>query len=147
MKCQDCGNWLLVKKTIYSGGPEIINWSAPEGRGHCKVLDVDTAPEFGCLSFIAGEHLEITLKDGEPWQHSHWGKCPECNGSGATTYSGCGRCVGTGRVLYYDDGYIGEERYRMHPKEKELRERKNEPKEPEPSINLRKNENSVSGAL
>jgi hypothetical protein len=27
------------------------------------------------------------------------------------------RCVGTGGVRYYDDGYVGEEATRRHPKE------------------------------
>ena len=47
------------------------------------------------------------------------GPCPDCTDSpGCQNGRGCHRCAGTGNVRFYDDGYIGEERTRLHPKEK-----------------------------
>lgn len=142
MKCNSCGYWLLKRKTVYGDGSEIVNFESPEGKGHCKILDVDTTPDFGCLSFKEGDQIEISYKDGAPWQHWQHGVCPECKGRGSQPYPNerhCGRCIGTGRVRYYDDGFIGEEKYKRHPKEKE------KPKVPEPVIlNV---ENPVGGVL
>jgi predicted amidophosphoribosyltransferase len=48
------------------------------------------------------------------------GPCPNCTGKGNQGDGACDRCTGTGNVRYYEDGFVGEERSRMHPKEKEL---------------------------
>jgi hypothetical protein len=73
--------------------------------------------------------LLLGTKPGAPWQHSHAGPCPDCKGRGSpdpgpvqdgqvAPSHGCHRCAGTGKVRYYDDGYVGEERTRLHPKER-----------------------------
>jgi hypothetical protein len=96
-----------------------VDWQAPQGKGHCDVLNLDTLPEFGCLSFLQlfSSHEEICSRLGEAWQYYWDVPCPDCNGQ---AYK-CQRCMGTGRVRKYGDGYVGEERTRMHPKEKELK--------------------------
>lgn len=141
MKCNNCGHWLLKKKTIYGDGSEIVNFSSTDGKGYCKVLSIDTTPEFGCLSFMEGEHVEIIYKENAPWQYWRYDICPSCNGRGSPPPPNerhCDRCIGTGRVRYYEDGYIGEERTRLHPNEKEPKA------EPDQSI---KKITSVSGVL
>src|SRR5258706_7098876 len=119
--CKECGNWILERKTIYDDGSEIITYRASEGKGNCQVLKVDTAPDFGCNSFKYGDHTETTNKSGAPWHHWHHDVCPTCNGVGigspGISYP-CGQCYGTGRVRHYDDGFIGEEKTRLHPNEK-----------------------------
>lgn len=119
MKCESCGNWLLSRKTVYEDGTEIATYTAPEGKGHCKVLDIDTVAFFGCFSFEAGEHVEVTAKVGLPWQHFTMIPCPACSGAPGDAGMHC-QCAGTGLVRRYDDRYIGEERTRKHPKEVEL---------------------------
>jgi hypothetical protein len=118
-ECADCKNWILQRKTLYEDGSEIINYQSNNGLGHCEVLKVDTPLDFGCSKFEAGDqHYEILArKSGSPWHHSQWGKCPDCNGRGSDAFAACRRCCGTGRVLYYDDGYVGEESTRRHPNE------------------------------
>lgn len=126
--CTACTNWIMARKTLYDGGEEVINWKAPDGLGCCKILNVNTEPDFGCARFMAlGQaeeipHVEIlACKIGAPWQHSHAGPCPDCTqhpGTDAAAARACARCQGTGKVRYYDDGYVGEERTRLHPKEK-----------------------------
>jgi len=54
--------------------------------------------------------------------------CPECTGIDmkqiyASPVGNRGhRCAGTGLVRLYDDGYVGDEQTRMHPKQKEYDE-------------------------
>lgn len=128
MKCADCRLWLIQRVTDYEDGSRIINFKSRDGFGLCERLGVETEPDFGCNKFEEGNgHIEVMGKKiGSPWQHSHWGPCPECNGtvdeneqwtSHPTNGGMCGRCAATGRVLYYDDGYIGEEKTRRHPNE------------------------------
>jgi RecJ-like exonuclease len=122
MKCETCAHWIQARKTLYDDGSEVVNFQAPEGKGHCESLNLDTDPGFGCTGFIEGcEHVIVARKSGAPWQHSSSGPCPNCNSCGNNQNDGaCERCQGTGKVRYYDDGFIGEERTRLHPKEKEL---------------------------
>ena len=120
-ECADCKNWILQRKTLYEDGSEIINHQPPNGNGHCEVLKVDTAPDFGCNKFEAGdEHYEILArKSGAPWHHHYRGPCPDCKGRGSNETAMCRRCCGCGLVEYYDDGYIGEEATRRHPNEQQ----------------------------
>ena len=122
MKCFDCSHWVLARKTVYENGAEIVTYKAPEGKGHCEQLDVDTAPSFGCTDFLSagsgGGVVCCSQKAGAP--HSHWtmGPCPDCQGKGnGGTDSACHRCAGTAKVRYYDDGFVGDERTRKHPQE------------------------------
>lgn len=139
--CRVCKSWLLRRENHYENGEVIVKWKGPDGKGKCGVLDVLTAPNFGCIAFEKGGPLiKIRNKTGEPWHHKHYGPCPDCKrpecgypdcswvhcpgmdkcqGSPARASGGYDdRCVGTGLVYYYDDGFIGENRTKMHPKEK-----------------------------
>lgn len=117
MKCSDCASWLTARITRYSDGSHITTYEAPHGKGHCGVLGLETAADFGCLSFSqehAG-HAEITEKVGPPWKHWVMIPCPDCIGDNVP---GCRRCAGTKNVRRYDDGFVGDERTRLHPNEK-----------------------------
>ena len=115
MNCANCRKWLTQRVTDYEDGTRIVNLSCAPGMGRCEVLNIEVPADFGCNKFEEGFlHVEIMgKKTGSPWHHSQWGKCPDCGGVGY----GCRRCAGTGRVLYYDDGHIGEEQHRRHPNE------------------------------
>lgn len=120
--CSSCGNWITRRVTAYDDGSEVENFRAPDGKGHCEVLNIDTAPEFGCNSHVAGDgHVIIAKKTGAPWQSWHMGPCPDCSAKGNAGEGACDRCTGTGNVRYYDDGFVGEEKTRMHPKEKDAK--------------------------
>jgi len=124
MRCDACKNWVTERKTVYGehwvGGlriavDEIVNWKAPEGAGHCEVLHQETPPDFGCIKFVAGDdHVAVTRKPEPPWRYFKMIPCPSCSGS-----PGGGQCLcaGTGLTREYEDGYIGDERTRRHPKE------------------------------
>lgn len=131
MRCDGCNNWTVRRVTRYGDGSEVVNWKAPDGKGRCSVLDLDTLAEFGCTSFeplavsavtvvngvpMAPPHVVSNWKNGAPWMHSVNGPCPECKGRGSDS-GVCHRCAGTGHVRYYDDGFIGEEQTRLHPEE------------------------------
>lgn len=117
MKCDDCERWIICRKNVYDDGSEIVTLQSPSGKGHCDALDIETDFSFGCNRFSkGGEHVDITRKTGSPWRHFIMIPCPDCAGKGD---GGRGhRCAGTGLVRLYDDGYIGDEQTRMHPKEK-----------------------------
>ena len=119
MKCSDCRLWLTMRVTDYEDGSRIIGLQSAEGHGQCQSLNIDTVADFGCNRFEEGhDHIEVmATKPGSPWHHSHYDTCPDCNGTGLINDSGCRRCARTGRVLFYDDGYIGEEQTRRHPNE------------------------------
>lgn len=119
IECSTCKNWLCQRVTDYANGERIINFSAPEGEGLCEVLKINTSKDFSCTKYKFGtNHIEIMgKKTGSPWHHSHWGTCPDCQGVGLINNGSCKRCAQTGRVLYYDDGYVGEEQTRRHPNE------------------------------
>jgi len=122
--CSSCGKWLLRKETSYENGEVIVNWSDPEGRGECSYLSTCTHPSFGCNQYMNGGPLiERASKPGEPWHHWVLGPCPECHGLGTGGTAGGyvdNRCCGTGLVQYYDDGYVGDNKTKCHPKEKAL---------------------------
>lgn len=117
--CKDCRKWLCRRVTDYEDGSRIINHESPPGKGLCDVLAIETGAHFGCNQFEAGtEHIEIMgRKSGSPWHHSRRDTCPDCKGIGIIGEEACRRCARTGSVLYYDDGYIGEEQTRRHPNE------------------------------
>ena len=120
MTCDTCARWITAHRTIYDDGSEIGTFEAPAGKGNCQLLGIDTLPEFGCTSYDPGaEHIITSHKSGTPHEHFRMGPCPECRAAGNAGDSACHRCAGTGNVRYYDDGYIGEERTRLHPKEVE----------------------------
>ena len=116
MRCDGCGNWVRERKTLYGDGTEIVTYTAPEGKGRCRVLALDTDPTFGCTSFQEGGHVDITPKTGFPHHHFVMIHCPACSGNPGG--GGC-KCAGTGLVRLYDDGYVGDERTRRHPKDAE----------------------------
>jgi hypothetical protein len=127
MRCSECKHWLLEERTIYGDGTVMVIKLIPSDgivRGKCRALNMDTVADFGCNRFVAGTLADqeiVTHKEGAPWQNSHAGPCPDCNGKGNSGDGACHRCAGTSKVRYYDDGYIGEEQTREHPKEREIR--------------------------
>jgi|ERR1043166_3095243 DNA-directed RNA polymerase subunit RPC12/RpoP len=122
MPCSDCKKWLKQKKNTYEDGSETTTFTSPADKGKCLELGIDTTPSFGCAAyeFSDWDHVERTQKRGAPWQHWAMIPCPDCRGNGSSGQA-CHRCAGTGLVRKYDDGYIGEERTRTHPKEIELK--------------------------
>lgn len=119
-ECAGCANWITKRETVYEDGSRIVTYAAPdETAARCELLKIDTASNFGCNSFAPGEHTVVTEKTGAPWQHWKMGPCPNCQGAGSSG-GACHRCAGTGNVRFYDDGYIGEEQTRKHPKEAEV---------------------------
>jgi len=118
VKCADCANWTAERSTIYSDGTVIVNFTAVDG-GPCSFLNINTAPDFGCSKFKEGVNRFTKRKSGLPWQNWEMRPCPDCSGVG-NMGTACYRCVGAGMVRFYDDGFIGDERTRMHPKEKEI---------------------------
>lgn len=135
MICSGCKNWLLSRENHYEDGSVITTYKAPDGKGNCLVLKVDTDPDFGCMAFASGDHVQIVNKSGAPWIHHYVGPCPDCSGRGSNE-GACGRCAGTGKVRYYDDGYVGEERTREHPMEKKLRLEREELKRQQATASL-----------
>src|SRR5258707_15427063 len=119
MTCSECRLWLTMRVTDYEDGTRITNYKSPDGKGRCGILKIDTEADFGCNRFEHGlDHIEImSSKPGSPWHHSHYESCPDCNGTGLINDSACERCCRTGRCLFYDEGYIGEEKTRRHPNE------------------------------
>lgn len=120
-ECQNCEHWVVAKEDRYGDGTTIVRAKIqPEGNGECQQLKIETKAAFGCNAFALGdEHIQITLKTGSPWQHFVMGPCPDCRGNGSSG-GACRRCAGTGLVRFYDDGHVGEEQTRRHPKEIEL---------------------------
>ena len=120
MTCSTCSKWFVRKETHYGNGEVIINWQDPP-RGRCRALDFITTATFECNQYEVGVPIvEVIHKDGEPWHHWVIGPCPKCNGNGVTDNASPrvdDQCCGTGKVRYYDDGFIGENRTYRHPKE------------------------------
>lgn len=117
MKCEYCQHWIVRRETIYGNGDLIVNWSAPDGKGACGSLGIETEAGFGCNRFMEDDfdHVETAQKEGAPWQNFTIIDCPECGGKGDGSRGH--RCAGTGKVRLYDDGYICDEQTRVHPKE------------------------------
>lgn len=119
--CQSCLHWVRIEKRVYGDGSEVVTFRPNQiEHGRCEILSVESAPSFGCLSHAAGreaDQIRVTQRAGAPWQHSAAGPCPDCAGEGSRGDKSCHRCAGTGKVRHYEDGYVGEERTRLHPKE------------------------------
>lgn len=115
-KCEGCVHWIVARETVYDSGEVIKRWTALAGKGACESLGIETEAGFGCNRFLEGsEHVERVAKHGAPWNHFVMIACPDCNGKGD---GGRGhRCAGTGLVRQYDDGFIGDEQTRRHPRE------------------------------
>jgi len=117
--CYQCQHWTVRRETAYRGTNEVIvNWTAPKNKGACALLGIETDRAFGCNRHVEdfGEHVEHTVKEGEPHQHWIMIDCPDCGGAGDGSRGH--RCGGTGKVRLYDDGFVGDEVSRTHPKEK-----------------------------
>ena len=122
MRCADCRHWVLERRTEYGSGETKTTYKAPLDSGFCVSLKQETRFSFGCVDFSEGqeEQIVITKKEGPIWRHWVMIECPDCRGGKDpnTSPGGFGhRCAGTGLVRLYDDGYIGDERTRKHPKE------------------------------
>jgi len=118
-RCDACAEWITAEVTRYENGTEIANKQVLDGRGYCHALKIETPPDFSCILFMAGDnHRIITEKSGAPWNHFVMVPCPSCSGQ-AGCHGRC-QCAGTGLVRRYDDGFLGDEQTRMHPKEKEV---------------------------
>ena len=132
-KCENCTHWTVALKTIYGNGDEVVHWHAQPGKGSCSVLGGhETLWDFGCQAFLEGDcHESVSRKDGAPWDYWEHVTCPDCNGrcslwippppNAQTVDTGdyvCRRCAGLGRVRKYDDGFVGDEQTRLHPREK-----------------------------
>lgn len=124
MKCERCSHWTIKRITKYANGETVENWKAEPGKGLCDKLQIQTEEDFGCNKFLEtdDDHIAKAWKNGAPWQHSQSGPCPDCQGNAANGGGVCRRCAGTGKVRHYDDGYIGEEQTRLHPRELETAE-------------------------
>jgi hypothetical protein len=142
--CKDCATWFVRRETGYDNGETVIKWQDPQGRGRCRgpLNGVLVPPDFGCNAFASGGPIvERDEKPGEPWHYWSPVPCPDCRklecgfeapgmcvnaqcpgtnkclGRGMNDTNSDFRCVGTGTVRYYDDGYIGDNRTCAHPKE------------------------------
>lgn len=127
--CSKCSKWLQKKIKKFDGGSTKVLYSAGTGFGKCSELNMETFSDFSCNRFVLSDwdHFEIIEVPGKDWENWEMGPCPDCQGKGCgpdfiqdnfNNSGPCHRCVGTGKVRYYEDGYIGEERTRQHPKEK-----------------------------
>ena len=74
MRCADCKIWKTGEITKYADGSEIVNWQAPDGKGRCSVINIQTGAEFGCTSFVEelsgrviNPHVIRNWKNGAPW--------------------------------------------------------------------------------
>lgn len=120
MRCDHCSKWATEYTTVYDDGTRIVRKAFPEGRGNCEILSMETGSDFGCVAFAPGdEHAFIERKSGAPWQHFVMIPCPGCRQKGEVSSIRC-TCAGTGLVRLYDDGFIGDEHTRIHPKEIEF---------------------------
>lgn len=126
MRCGDCLKWITARRDDYADGTQIFRYQAPTGKGECGTLHAETEAEFGCVKFepaaLPEMHVMVAQKQGAPWQHWQMIPCPQCHGHGCDGDSGCDRCVSTGNVRQYDDGFVGDERTREHPRETEIRQ-------------------------
>ena len=128
MRCDNCTHWVINEKAVYGDGSEIFKECRDQDRGYCEKLKQHTAPDFGCVHYVAHpnfDHVKVVQKSGAPWQNWHFGPCPDCKGVGCHMVElrpACMHCAGLGRVRYYDDGYIADKSW-DHPKEKEVKKR------------------------
>ncbi len=118
--CSNCQKWVRERRRHYSDGTEQSYYLAPEGKGHCEVLGLDTAVDFGCNKFMESwwDHVHVEHIDCAPWERWAHVPCPDCNGIGSANDRACQRCSGTAKVRRYDDGYVADATW-DHPLEKE----------------------------
>jgi hypothetical protein len=130
MRCSDCKYWFRGTRKQYKNKLPIFIPSADNGNGVCRsggmINGTVVGPTFGCIDFLLSASLVDDQEDSfsydqEPWQVWEMIPCPDCLGVGSERDSACHRCVGTGNVRKYADGFVGEERTREHPVEKEMR--------------------------
>jgi hypothetical protein len=122
VKCEECEFWTIRRETHYGDGTVKQTWIALAGKGQCDKLNQQTEYDFGCTKFSRseGDHIDVTKKPGEPWQHWKMGPCPTCQSRGSHNVElrpACDRCAGTAQVRFYEDGFVGDERTRRHPNE------------------------------
>lgn len=119
MNCSNCTQWLRERRTVYGDGSVLVDATGSAVASLCRKLDRWTDADFGCIHFVQVEseadQLVTETKVGAPWQHWHMIPCPKCSG-GPDSNARC-QCAGTGNVRLYDDGFVGDERTRKHPKE------------------------------
>lgn len=117
-ECSQCEKWTRKRRRVYGDGTEVVHFEAKDDMGLCEYLEMQTRPGFACCEFVGApgyDHVVTEAIEGPAWQHWKMGKCPDCEGRGSGKEGGaCGRCVGTGQVRFYDDGYVGEEKTRKH---------------------------------
>ncbi len=124
MHCHGCSHWIYERRRQYGDDSILVDYTAPDGKGTCEILNMETVRDFGCLSFapdISGtSHIRIESIEGAPWERWIYVPCPDCDGRGCTFPDGrpCRRCSGTSKVRRYDDGYVADDTW-DHPKEKE----------------------------
>lgn len=113
--CDGCAFWLRGTKLEYSEG---YTSDLPQDPPKCQRLSIATPPDFYCKDFSFGpeKQIQVICRTGAPWTNWVMGPCPDCKGAGSSG-AACHRCAGTGNVRYYDDGFVGEEQTRRHPKE------------------------------
>jgi hypothetical protein len=119
--CENCAKWTRERRRHYSDGTEQSYYTAPEGKGRCEVLGIDTTRDFGCNKFSLTDgpgQIVIDRIEGAPWEHWTLIPCPDCNGVGSANDRACRRCSGTAKVRRYDDGYVADATW-DHPLEKE----------------------------
>lgn len=142
MPCKTCSHWILKRSRRYADGTEKVHFWVTGGNGLCTRLQRETGPAFFCADFTDDgtfDHIEIENVAGESWQNWKMGKCPDCCGRGCgegDNASACYRCAGTGNVRFYDDGFVGDERTRRHPKEPTQQEIVQEVLKPMPRPNV-----------
>jgi hypothetical protein len=121
MTCSTCAHWVTTRKTVYGDNSEVVTYQCPDGKGRCEKLEIDTPAEFGCSVFVEGQNpVRISEKPGAPWMHWQMVKCPVCAEKGLVPDAARCQCAGTGLVRKYDDGFIGDEKTRIHPTERAL---------------------------
>ncbi len=130
MTCADCRYWKRGTLRRYANTERYEDATTEEGspcRAAGPLLGFCTPAEFSCSNYsefdTEDDQVEVVLNAGEPWQVWRMIPCPDCSGAGSldSPTPGCYRCVGTGNVRAYDDGYVGDERSREHPREREER--------------------------
>lgn len=129
--CSTCKFWKVGIRNVFAS-EEKFELTATAGHGVCQTgpMTGHATPElFGCNNYQQGtdeDHIEVVIHNLEAWQIWTMIPCPDCqavgnHGGTHDSVSSCNRCAGTGNVRKYADGYVGDERTREHPKEKELR--------------------------
>jgi hypothetical protein len=130
MSCANCRFWKRGTLRRYANTERYESAETEKGspcRAAGPLLGFCTPGDFSCSNYrkfnTKDDQVEVVINAGEPWQVWRMVPCPDCSGNGSndSPTPGCHRCVGTGNVRAYDDGYVGEERTREHPRDREER--------------------------